>query len=139
MRYAVVSPYHFLLSPDVDFTSQNQIALETEIDNIPSLRIYEKLGFIRTKRLHRYYLNGNTAFRLILYLKPGIPYQPTYPPDYAIDAAAGESGGGEGGPYGGGGFPPVRLEEDLIERQAANMRIEDVHGERFDVRGGGGG
>lgn len=98
--------------------------METEVDNIPSLRIYEKLGFIRTKRLHRYYLNGNTAFRLILYLKPGIPYQPTYPPDYALDPA-------EGGYY---GAPPGR-EEDLIERQAAQMRIEDVHGEQHDIRG----
>ncbi|KAF2173476.1 hypothetical protein M409DRAFT_33975, partial [Zasmidium cellare ATCC 36951] len=46
----------------------DEIALETEVDNVPSLRIYERLGFIRTKRLHRYYLNGNTAYRLILYL-----------------------------------------------------------------------
>lgn len=99
----------------------DEIALETEIDNIPSLRIYENLGFIRTKRLHRYYLNGNTAFRLILYLKPGIPYKPTYPPDY----------------------PPPEcddmqdmLSEDLIERQAAQLQIEDVHGQRHDpVRG----
>ncbi|KAF2863036.1 acyl-CoA N-acyltransferase, partial [Piedraia hortae CBS 480.64] len=51
----------------------DEIVLETEVDNIPSLRIYENLGFLRTKRLHRYYLNGNTAFRLALYLKPGIP------------------------------------------------------------------
>ena len=60
----------------------DEIALETEVDNIPSLRIYEKLGFLRTKRLHRYYLNGNTAFRLVLYLKPGVPLKPTYPPEY---------------------------------------------------------
>ncbi|EMC95829.1 hypothetical protein BAUCODRAFT_58819, partial [Baudoinia panamericana UAMH 10762] len=60
----------------------DEIALETEVDNIPSLRIYENLGFLRTKRLHRYYLNGNTAFRLVLYLKPGIPYKPTYPPEF---------------------------------------------------------
>ena len=63
-----------------------QIALETEVDNIPSLRIYENLGFLRTKRLHRYYLNGNTAFRLVLYLKPGVPYKPTYPPEYGPDS-----------------------------------------------------
>jgi len=117
----------------------DEIALETEVDNIPSLRIYENLGFIRTKRLHRYYLNGNTAFRLILYLKSGIPYQPTYPPDYAaLDhdaavAAAGESGGG-GGTY---GRIAGRQQEDLIERQASQMRIEDVHGEQHDVLGGG--
>jgi peptide alpha-N-acetyltransferase len=50
---------------------QNQIVLETEVTNAGSLRLYERLGFIRSKRLHRYYLNGNTAFRLILYLKEG--------------------------------------------------------------------
>ena len=45
--------------------------LETEVTNAASLRLYERLGFIRSKRLHRYYLNGNTAFRLVLYLKEG--------------------------------------------------------------------
>lgn len=100
-----------------------QIALETEVDNSPSLRIYENLGFLRTKRLHRYYLNGNTAFRLILYLKPGIPYKPTYPPEYQ-------------GPeyqenYGGAGL----MNEDLLQRQAAQMQIEDVEDERHDISG----
>ena len=33
------------------------------------MKLYERLGFLRTKRLHRYYLNGNTAFRFLLYLK----------------------------------------------------------------------
>jgi len=48
-----------------------QIVLETEVSNTASLRLYERLGFLRSKKLHRYYLNGNTAFRLILYLKSG--------------------------------------------------------------------
>lgn len=48
-----------------------QVVLETEDSNTASLRLYERLGFLRSKKLHRYYLNGNTAFRLILYLKPG--------------------------------------------------------------------
>ena len=61
----------------------DEIALETEVDNVPSLRIYENLGFIRTKRLHRYYLSGKTAFRLLLYLKPGIPYRTTLTADTA--------------------------------------------------------
>jgi ribosomal protein S18 acetylase RimI-like enzyme len=47
----------------------DEIVLETEVDNIASLKLYEKLGFLRSKRLHRYYLNGNSAFRLVLYLK----------------------------------------------------------------------
>lgn len=36
------------------------------------MRLYEHLGFLRSKRLHRYYLNGNSAFRLVLYLKEGV-------------------------------------------------------------------
>lgn len=49
----------------------DEIVLETEISNNASLKLYERLGFVRSKRLHRYYLNGNAAFRLILYLKEG--------------------------------------------------------------------
>jgi len=52
------------------------VVLETEVSNTSSLRLYERLGFLRTKRLHRYYLNGNTAFRLALYLKPGTATKP---------------------------------------------------------------
>lgn len=66
-------------------TDLEKIALETEIDNIPSLKLYERLGFLRTKRLHRYYLNGNSAYRMVLYLKDGValkqtqmPYDPLY-------------------------------------------------------------
>jgi peptide alpha-N-acetyltransferase len=33
------------------------------------MKLYERLGFLRSKRLHRYYLNGNSAFRLVLYIK----------------------------------------------------------------------
>ncbi|KAF2147327.1 uncharacterized protein K452DRAFT_217288 [Aplosporella prunicola CBS 121167] len=49
----------------------DEVVLETEITNTASMRLYERLGFLRSKRLHRYYLNGNTAFRLVLYLKEG--------------------------------------------------------------------
>ncbi|OCL08654.1 acyl-CoA N-acyltransferase [Glonium stellatum] len=49
----------------------DEIVLETEVTNTASLKLYERLGFLRSKRLHRYYLNGNTAFRLVLYLKAG--------------------------------------------------------------------
>lgn len=104
----------------------NEIALETEVDNIPSLRIYENLGFLRTKRLHRYYLNGNTAFRLVLYLREGIPLLPTYPPEWGDGAAQGQAQGGQLG------------EEDLVARQAAGLRVEDVERERFDVTGSSG-
>jgi peptide alpha-N-acetyltransferase len=49
----------------------DEIVLETEVTNEASLKLYERLGFLRSKRLHRYYLNGNAAFRLVLYMKEG--------------------------------------------------------------------
>ena len=42
----------------------DEAVLETEVTNIGALRLYEGLGFVRDKRLHKYYLNGNDAFRL---------------------------------------------------------------------------
>ncbi|RAK70815.1 uncharacterized protein BO72DRAFT_337421, partial [Aspergillus fijiensis CBS 313.89] len=50
-------------------THREQIVLETEITNTAAIKLYERLGFLRSKRLHRYYLNGNSAYRLVLYLK----------------------------------------------------------------------
>ena len=47
----------------------SEVFLETEITNRGSLALYENLGFIRDKRLHKYYLNGIDAFRLKLYLR----------------------------------------------------------------------
>ncbi|KAL1844109.1 hypothetical protein VTJ49DRAFT_4961 [Mycothermus thermophilus] len=47
----------------------DEIVLETEETNIPAMRLYERLGFLRSKKLHRYYLNGNSAYRLVLPLK----------------------------------------------------------------------
>lgn len=48
----------------------DEIVLETEETNTPAMRLYERLGFLRSKKLHRYYLNGNSAYRLVLLLKP---------------------------------------------------------------------
>lgn len=48
-----------------------QVVLETEFDNYAALALYESLGFIREKRLYRFYLNGKDAYRLVL---PTIPY-----------------------------------------------------------------
>ena len=42
--------------------------LEAEITNTAALRLYESFGFIRDKRLLTYYLNGNDAYKLKLYL-----------------------------------------------------------------------
>ncbi|EKV06826.1 Acetyltransferase, GNAT family, putative [Penicillium digitatum] len=50
----------------------DEIVLETEITNTGAMKLYERLGFIRSKQLHRYYLNGNSAYRLVLYLKEGV-------------------------------------------------------------------
>jgi peptide alpha-N-acetyltransferase len=47
----------------------DEVVLETEETNIPAMKLYERLGFIRSKKLHRYYLNGNSAYRLVLHLK----------------------------------------------------------------------
>lgn len=47
----------------------DEVVLETEITNRPALRLYENLGFVRDKRLFRYYLNGVDALRLKLWLR----------------------------------------------------------------------
>lgn len=47
----------------------DEIVLETEESNTPAMRLYERLGFLRSKKLHRYYLNGNSAYRLALSLR----------------------------------------------------------------------
>ncbi|EDW17134.1 N-alpha-acetyltransferase 30A [Drosophila mojavensis] len=46
----------------------DEIVLETELTNKAALRLYESLGFIREKRLLRYYMNGVDALRLKLFL-----------------------------------------------------------------------
>ena len=51
----------------------DEIVLETEETNVPAMRLYERLGFLRSKKLHRYYLNGSSAYRLVLLLKPMDP------------------------------------------------------------------
>ncbi|KAG6441027.1 hypothetical protein O3G_MSEX001542 [Manduca sexta] len=47
----------------------DEVVLETEITNKSALRLYENLGFVRDKRLFRYYLNGVDALRLKLWLR----------------------------------------------------------------------
>jgi peptide alpha-N-acetyltransferase len=44
----------------------DEIMLETEVTNTAAMHLYENMGFLRSKRLHRYYLNASDAFRLIL-------------------------------------------------------------------------
>ncbi|KAJ2402130.1 N-alpha-acetyltransferase 30 [Coemansia sp. RSA 2559] len=45
-----------------------EVALEAETVNLGALALYEGLGFVRDKRLYRYYLGGTDAFRLKMYL-----------------------------------------------------------------------
>ncbi|GAD93277.1 N-alpha-acetyltransferase 30, NatC catalytic subunit [Paecilomyces variotii No. 5] len=68
----------------------DEIALETEISNTAAMKLYERLGFLRSKRLHRYYLNGNSAYRLVLYLKEGVgSMQPDFDPYAPVGMDAG--------------------------------------------------
>ena len=50
----------------------DEVVLETEVSNTAAMKLYERLGFLRSKKLHRYYLNGNTAYRLVLLLRSGL-------------------------------------------------------------------
>jgi len=42
----------------------DECVLETELENKGALGLYRSSGFVKEKRLHKYYLNGNDAFRL---------------------------------------------------------------------------
>ncbi|PVF93953.1 acyl-CoA N-acyltransferase [Serendipita vermifera] len=55
-------------------TGADEVVLETEVDNTASLGLYSSLGFIREKRLFRFYMNGKDAFRLVL---PVLPLDPS--------------------------------------------------------------
>ncbi|XP_013384989.1 N-alpha-acetyltransferase 30-like [Lingula anatina] len=60
----VLKAIHAMMADDCD-----EVVLETEITNKAALRLYENLGFVRDKRLFRYYLNGVDALRLKLWLR----------------------------------------------------------------------
>lgn len=48
----------------------DEVTLETEHDNKAALALYASLGFMREKRLYRFYMTGKDAFRLVLPLDP---------------------------------------------------------------------
>lgn len=48
------------------YSRVHEVVLETEFDNFAALSLYESLGFMREKRLYRFYLNGKDAYRLVL-------------------------------------------------------------------------
>ncbi|KIK22879.1 hypothetical protein PISMIDRAFT_101539 [Pisolithus microcarpus 441] len=59
-----------LVRRSIEVMKQHGVVLETEYDNVAALALYESLGFIREKRLYRFYLNGKDAFRLVLPIPP---------------------------------------------------------------------
>jgi len=62
----------------------DEIVLETEEQNVPAMKLYERLGFLRSKKLHRYYLNGSEAYRLVLKVRRE--------GDWSTDAGKGKEG-----------------------------------------------
>ncbi|XP_073007173.1 N-alpha-acetyltransferase MAK3 isoform X1 [Typha latifolia] len=55
-----------------------EVTLEAEVTNKGALALYGRLGFIRAKRLYRYYLNGVDAFRLkLLFPRPNPTFHAT--------------------------------------------------------------
>lgn len=50
----------------------DEAVLEAEATNAAALAAYQSLGFLRDKRLARYYLNGADAYRLKLLLPGGL-------------------------------------------------------------------
>ncbi|KAH0969612.1 hypothetical protein GBA52_028538 [Prunus armeniaca] len=59
-----------------------EVTLEAEVTNKGALALYGRLGFIRAKRLFRYYLNGVDAFRLKLLFPPAQTYAPSPSPPH---------------------------------------------------------
>ena len=51
----------------------DECVLEAEVSNQGALSLYKRLGFLRTKLLHNYYLSGSDAYRLKHYFHPITP------------------------------------------------------------------
>jgi N-alpha-acetyltransferase 30 len=58
----------------------DDVVLETELCNSAAIDLYMNLGFLKTKFLPRYYMNGNDAYRLKLALTPPNPPEDLYRP-----------------------------------------------------------
>lgn len=70
----------------IDWGKADEIMLETEVTNTAALHLYELLGFMRTKRMHRYYLNTHDAFRLILPVLETLAVRVAFLPLQSVDA-----------------------------------------------------
>lgn len=58
-----------LISRQVDVFRKrgaDEIVLEAESSNLAAINLYESQGFIRTRRMHRYYFVMQDAYRLVL-------------------------------------------------------------------------
>lgn len=66
----------------------DEVILEAELTNKGALGLYGKLGFVREKRLRKYYLNGNDAFKLTLWF-------PKRPAEASSEVSSAESEKGE--------------------------------------------
>lgn len=49
-----------------------EVVLETEVTNKPALRLYENRGFVREKRLYRFYLNGMYTYTYAQVMMPSV-------------------------------------------------------------------
>lgn len=63
----------------------DEIMLETEVVNVNLLNLYENFGFLRVKRLYRYYLNTHDAYRLILPITENSTKRSTFLDDLQSD------------------------------------------------------
>ncbi|KAJ2712131.1 N-alpha-acetyltransferase 30 [Coemansia spiralis] len=46
----------------------DEVVMEAETSNLGALALYQRLGFVKDKRLYRYYMDGTDAFRLKLWM-----------------------------------------------------------------------
>ncbi|KAI4517800.1 acyl-CoA N-acyltransferase [Schizophyllum commune Loenen D] len=93
-----------------------EVVLETEYDNTAALSLYESLGFIREKRLYRFYLNGKDAFRLV----------------HIVPAGRGK-GGGMNLPSGGAGMaiPGSRSDDSSDTASDSSYEADRARGRRI--------
>lgn len=69
-----------------------KVTLEAEVTNKGALALYGRLGFIRAKRLFRYYLNGVDAFRLkLLFPHPELPSSHAHSHSHSVMSSVLES------------------------------------------------
>ena len=61
----IVNEYINIIKSDYNL---DEIYLETEVDNLAALKLYEGIGFVKVKLKTNYYLNGKSAYRLKYWL-----------------------------------------------------------------------